>query len=89
MDNIEAIVFSKPSCPFCVKAKDLLNRQNIDYEEKIVGVDVTKSDIQSMVDRMGIKTVIRTVPQIFFKNETTGSVEYIGGFTELNQHFRN
>ena len=31
---MKAIVWSKPACPFCVKAKNLLKSKGIEYEEK-------------------------------------------------------
>lgn len=83
---IKAHVFSKTQCPYCVKAKELLKQKNIEYEEAEVGVDVTKQDIQRMVDNMGVDVQIRTVPQIFFMENN--HLKYIGGFTELDKYFR-
>lgn len=83
---IKAHVFSKAQCPYCVKAKELLKRKNIEYEEAEVGVDVKKQDIQQMVDNLGVNVQIRTVPQIFFMENN--HLKYIGGFTELDKYFR-
>jgi len=82
---MKARIFSKKNCPYCVKAKELLNNKNIEYEEAEVGVDVTKEDIQQMVNKIGFDIKIKTVPQIFFI--TDGTIEYIGGFTDLNKYF--
>ena len=30
---MKAVVWSKPSCPYCVKAKNLLKSKGIEYEE--------------------------------------------------------
>jgi len=82
---MKARIFSKKNCPYCVKAKELLNNKNIEYEEAEVGVDVTKEDIQQMVNKIGFDIKIKTVPQIFFITDDT--IEYIGGFTDLNKYF--
>jgi len=86
--NIVAQIFTKPSCPFCVKAKRVLERHGIEIEEKIVGQDATKEDIQEIVYRLGLDVTVRTVPQIFFQTTTNaGSVEYIGGCDDLIKYF--
>lgn len=87
MENVIAEIHSKPSCPYCVKAKQLLKDNNIQFNEKIVGVDSTKEYIQDMVDAMGENVSIRTVPQIFFHYTNMGRVEYIGGYDDLAKYF--
>jgi glutaredoxin len=83
LSDIESIeIYSINNCPFCVKAKSLLSEHNIDYDEYIVGRDVTKQDIQSRVDAMGMSVQIRTVPQIFA--EVNDDWVYIGGYSELS-----
>ena len=69
--NIE--VYSTTSCPWCVRAKELLKNKGFDYEE----IDVTRSTdkLSEMVTRSGR----RTVPQIFINHES------IGGFDELSK----
>ena len=34
------VVYSKPNCPSCVKAKALLQSKNIPYQESIIGKDI-------------------------------------------------
>ncbi|HHT85246.1 MAG: glutaredoxin family protein [Bacillota bacterium] len=36
----EVIVYSTPTCPWCVRAKDYLRNNGIEFEEKDVSVDV-------------------------------------------------
>lgn len=70
-----AEIYTKPSCPWCVRAKELLTSNGIEYKEFIIGVDgVTKETIENKIGN-GIQ--IRTVPQIFLDGK------YIGGCTEL------
>jgi len=88
MRTIKARIFSKAHCPYCVKAKALLDEQGIPFDESIVGEDVTKQDIQTMVDGMGLNTRITTVPQIFFISGNSEMSEYIGGYTELAKYIK-
>lgn len=82
INNIESVeIYSKNTCPFCVKAKEYLEKRDIPYNEYIVNRDVSKADIQSRVDAMGINVEIRTVPQIFA--EIGSDWVYIGGYTDL------
>ena len=82
----KAYVYSKKQCPFCIKAKQLLDKEKIEYDEYEVGVNgLTKQQIQTIVDKMGLNVKIKTVPQIFFFEEGEG-LQYIGGFTELQKH---
>ncbi|MET0388154.1 MAG: glutaredoxin [Polyangiales bacterium] len=64
-------VYSTAYCGFCVRAKQLLSRLNIAYDD----IDVT----EDMDKRAWLvaETGQRTVPQIFIDGRS------IGGFTEL------
>ena len=64
-------VYTTPSCPFCVRAKRLLDARGITYDEIDVATDVKLRD--DLVERTGR----RTVPQIFIDGRS------IGGFEEL------
>ena len=64
-------VYTTPSCPFCVRAKRLLEARGIPYDEIDVAHD-PKLRAQ-LVERTGR----RTVPQIFIDGDP------IGGFEEL------
>ena len=85
LNNIESVeIYSTKTCPFCVKAKDFLEKNNIPYDEYIVNVDVKKEDIQARVDAMGLTNIeIRTVPQIFAA--MGHDWVYIGGYTDLTK----
>jgi glutaredoxin 3 len=67
-------VFSTASCPFCIKAKQLLDKWNIPYEEARIDVDQTAR--REFVESTN---GARTVPQIIIDGKC------IGGFTELTE----
>ena len=71
MPNIQ--VYSTPNCPYCVRAKALLQSKNLNFKEIDVSDDV--ESLQKMMKLSGL----RTVPQIFINNQS------IGGFEELSQ----
>jgi glutaredoxin 3 len=64
-------VYSSAHCPYCVMAKQLLDRKGIDYKEIRVDKDASKRQ------EMMTKSRQRTVPQIFINNEA------VGGYTDL------
>jgi glutaredoxin len=74
---MKAIVWSKTHCPFCVAAKDLLTRLNVEFEEKLVGQDYTKE--QFFESNPGATTV----PQIHLQGEL------IGGYDDLLLYIEN
>ena len=75
---MKAIVWSKPACPFCVKAKGLLASKNIEYEERNIAKGPwTVQQLQEAVPGA------RTVPQIFVDDK------YVGGYNELAKHLEN
>jgi glutaredoxin 3 len=59
-------IYTTPSCPYCVRAKRLLERKGIRYEE----VDVAGDD-QARMD-LAERTGRRTVPQIFIGEQNVG-----------------
>ena len=64
-------IYTTPSCPFCVRAKRLLQARGIAYDEvDVAGDPELRADLVRRTGR-------RTVPQIFIDGEP------IGGFEEL------
>ncbi|MBO1924629.1 MULTISPECIES: glutathione peroxidase [Thiomicrorhabdus] len=69
-----ATVFSKDGCPFCAKAKSMLEDANIHYEEiKVSHSGVTSRTLRAVANA-------GTVPQIFIDGE------YVGGSEELEAY---
>jgi glutaredoxin 3 len=65
-------VYSKQSCPFCVRVKRLLDRKGVAYEE----IDVEAKDELRiwLAERTGQKTV----PQVFAGERS------LGGFSDVD-----
>ncbi len=64
-------MYTTPGCPFCVRAKRLLEARGIPFEEVDVGND------DALREEVMQRTGRRTVPQIFIDERS------IGGFEEL------
>ncbi|GLQ74187.1 glutaredoxin domain-containing protein [Vibrio penaeicida] len=75
------IVYGKATCPYCVKAKRLLDELGINYEYHDVVKD--SSTLYRMIPEVkaiiGEKTPV-TVPQIWLDGN------YVGGFDKLEEH---
>ncbi|HET9598837.1 MAG TPA: glutaredoxin 3 [Anaeromyxobacteraceae bacterium] len=65
-------IYTKQQCPYCVRAKALLSRKGVTYEE----IDVEHDDARRawLVEASGQ----RTVPQIFVDGRS------LGGFTDVD-----
>ena len=73
---MKAIVWSKPDCPFCTKAKNLLKNKGIEYEERNIAEGYKIQDLLEMVPNA------RTMPQIWLDEE------HIGGYHELEARLK-
>lgn len=65
-------IYTADSCPYCVRAKQLLASKGLQFEEHKIGWDD-----QSAWDDLYKRTGMKTVPQIFFGDEC------VGGYTDL------
>ena len=70
---IKVLIYTGPSCPYCVAAKTLLKNKNVSFEEINLGEQPDK--MNEMLQKSGGR---RTVPQIFI-GET-----HVGGSDELH-----
>ena len=70
---MKAVVWSKPACVFCEKAKRLLKSKGIEYEEKNIAEGHKIQDLLEMVPNA------RTMPQIWQDGE------HLGGYLELEK----
>ena len=72
------VIYSKPNCTFCTKAKALLKGLGLEYEEKSLEKDFD-SDPVKMIEDIGKQ--VRTMPQIKIDGKL------IGGYNQLVEHF--
>jgi glutaredoxin 3 len=63
-------IYTKDHCPYCVKAKLLLDKKDLNYVEIDVGNDPVKRE-ELMLKSEGR----RTVPQIFINNQPIGGCD--------------
>ena len=69
----KVLIYTGPSCPYCVAAKTLLKNKKVSFEEINLGEQPDK--MNEMLQKSGGR---RTVPQIFI-GET-----HVGGSDELH-----
>jgi glutaredoxin len=41
-------MYSKPDCPYCLKAERALIRSEIEFEKKIIGIDISVEDFKQL-----------------------------------------
>jgi glutaredoxin 3 len=71
MMTAKVILYTTPYCPYCIRAKQLLDGKQVAYTE--LGVDRDPELRMEMMHRSGR----RTVPQIWIGDQ------HVGGFDEL------
>lgn len=79
---MNTIVWSKPSCPNCTKAKALLNKLEIQFEERSFGSGWEPEQLFEQCSAEGLPQP-RTVPQIWLQGK------YVGGYDQLADYIEN
>lgn len=75
------VIFGRPGCPFCVRAKDVADQLKADREDfdyryvDIQAEGISKADLEKTVGKP-----VHTVPQIFVDEK------HVGGFTEFEAY---
>lgn len=67
----QVTIYTWNVCPFCVRAKRLMDNKGIPYRE--INLDGRDNEL----DQLRLRTGYKTIPQIFIGEE------FIGGFSEL------
>lgn len=75
-DKPSVSIITKEGCVHCDKAKKTLTQKGFDFEELMVGLDVSMTSVRAM-------TGADTVPQIFIDGK------HIGGNDDLQAYFAN
>ena len=78
MNNIE--IYTSATCPYCIKAKKLLQMLKLEYTEHNVEDNFDKmcSELEEKYNRQ-----INTVPQIIINDN------YIGGYSDLETLYKS
>ena len=63
-------LFTKPGCPFCLKAKKALKAKNIGFEEIVLGTDATSVSLKAITGKT-------TVPQLFVDGRYIGDSDAV------------
>jgi glutaredoxin 3 len=72
----EVIIYSNQYCPFCIRAKELLDKTGVIYTE--LRVDLDPKLREEMISRSGR----RTVPQIFINGQSIGGCDDLYALNE-------
>jgi glutaredoxin 3 len=68
-NNPQIVIYTKDSCPYCVKAKSLLKMKNAAFQEiKVTNDDILQEMIKKSLGR-------KTVPQIFINDQSIGGCD--------------
>lgn len=65
----KVVIYSKVVCPYCVKAKFLLKRKKVQYDEIMVD---SEEKMMEMLEKSGGR---KTVPQIFIGDRHVGGCD--------------
>ena len=66
-------VFSKPGCPFCAKAKQMLLDNNLRYEEVVLGKGISSITLKAVSGQS-------TVPQVFIDGRHIGGSKALADY---------
>ncbi len=61
-------VFSREGCPFCVRAKGMLNDAGIEFEELVLNRDYTDQTLRAV-------STDTTYPQVFINGQLVGGAD--------------
>ncbi len=70
----KVVIYSTKICPYCIRAKNFLNKKNISYDE--IRIDENPEEMKKMI----AISKRQSVPQIFIGDY------HVGGFDDLVEH---
>ncbi len=77
--NRNVTIYTSSLCGFCYRAKSLLNKKNVSYEE--IDIDLNQEKRSEMIKKSNGST---SVPQIFYKNHHIGGCDDLYKLEEEN-----
>lgn len=81
MTKHNVVIYSKPNCPSCVKAKAVFDKMEIAYEESKIGSDIQPQQLFDLFESKGLPQP-RTAPQIFIGETHVGGYEQLLSYIE-------
>ncbi|NJL11192.1 MAG: glutathione peroxidase [Calothrix sp. SM1_7_51] len=69
-------LFAKVGCPFCASAKAMLSERGLEYEEIVLGKDITTRSLKAVTGQT-------TVPQVFIDGQLIGGSEKLASYLEV------
>lgn len=66
-------IITRPGCPFCAQAKQILSANGMDYDEISLGTHAATRSVRAITGQ-------ETVPQVFIEGEHIGGVEALESF---------
>ena len=76
---LNVTVFSRQGCPFCVRAKGLLNDAGIEFEELTLNLDFSESTIRAV-------SGMTSLPQVFVDGSLVGGSEELETYLSQNEN---
>ncbi len=78
MANVE--IYTTKTCPYCVRAKNLLNAKDVDFvEHDVTGDDAARDALVKKSNGM------RTVPQVFINGQHIGGYDNLASLEEKGE----
>lgn len=71
-------IITKKDCPFCARAKAMLEDAGMDYEELLKGQDVTASALYSITGK-------NTYPQVFIDGQLIGGSDDLAKYLGIEE----
>ena len=82
---MKIVIYSKNNCQFCTKAKQLVSKLGLEYEEKSLEKDFGSDPVKLIED---IGKQVRTMPQVKIDDKLVGGynqlIEYLADKGLLN-----
>ena len=75
---LNVTVLSRPGCPFCVRAKGLLNDADIAFEELVLNKDYTEGSLRALTGKTSL-------PQVFVDGELVGGSDDLEAFLNVKK----
>ena len=75
---MKIVIYSKNNCQFCTKAKQLVSKLGLEYEEKSLEKDFGSDPVKLIED---IGKQVRTMPQVKIDDKL------VGGYNQLVEYF--